>query len=298
MKPIRTIAVIGATGRLGAPVATELARAFEVRAIVRSPEKARAMLPANVEIVPGDLRDVESLRAGLQGVDAIYINLATETGDLDLDFYEEREGVANLMEAIRGLAIQYIAKIGSLGAYPPAVARIRRNAAPNLIRMQGHQIIADSGIAHTFFAPTHFMELLPTLIDQHALQWIGNTGVSIYWISVADYARQVANAFRNPSVMPEHCAIQGPEALTVKKAMQQFVRDYDPTLKIRVAPLWVIRLIGLFNARMRFFGSLFAYFGDHEDPFYAAQTWQALGRPETTLQNFARNLRTTPASLR
>jgi hypothetical protein len=74
-----------------------------------------------------DLRDSAILRAALQGVDAIYLNLATETVDLNLPFYEEREGVANLMTAIEG---------------------------------------------------------------QHALQWIGNTRVKVYWISVVDYARQ------------------------------------------------------------------------------------------------------------
>jgi len=67
VRQIRKIAVIGATGRLGAPVVAELAKAFEVRAIVRSPEKAKTKLPPNVEIVRGDLRDIASLRTGLEG---------------------------------------------------------------------------------------------------------------------------------------------------------------------------------------------------------------------------------------
>lgn len=207
IRPIKTIGVVGATGRLGAPVTVELAKSFQVRAIVRTPEKARSMLPADVEIVQADLRDVVSLRTALQGVDAIYLNLATETDDLSLPFYEEREGVANLMAAIKGLNIKYIAKIGALGAYPPALKNIKSNMAPNLIRMEGHKIIAESGIPHTFFAPTHFMELLPNMIDKRALQWIGNTSVKVYWISVTDYARQVVNAFQNPGKMPKDCPI-------------------------------------------------------------------------------------------
>lgn len=291
MRPIQTIAVVGATGRLGAPVVAELAKVFQVRAIVRSPEKAKAMLPANVEIVQGDLKDIASLRAGLQGMDALYINLATETVALDLPFYEEREGVRNLLEAARGLDIQYIAKIGALGAYPPALPTLKTNMVPNIIRMQGHEYIAASGIPHTFFAPTHFMDLLPNLIEKGALQWIGNTRTRVYWISAADYGRQVVKAFQQPQAMPEHCPIQGPEGLPVREAMAQFIANYDPALKTRVAPLWVIRLIGLFNARMKFVGHLFAYFGNHEDPFYAEQTWRDLGKPGTTLAMFARDLR-------
>ena len=296
MKSIKTIAVVGATGRLGVPVVVELAKHFQVRAIVRSREKAKSMLPTNVEIVQGDLRDIQSLRAALVGIDAIYLNLATETANLNLPFYEEREGVRNLMTAAQGLEIQYIAKIGALGAYPPALKNIKRNMVPNVIRMQGHEIIAASGIAHTFFAPTHFMELLPNMIDKHALQWIGNTRVRIYWISVVDYARQVVKAFQNPEMMPEHCPIQGPEALSVRRAMEIFVKSYDPTLKIRVAPLWVMRMVGLFNPKMKFVSHLFAYFASHEDPFYAAETWRGLGIPSTTLETFARELRKRPVA--
>jgi len=291
MKPIRKIAVIGATGRLGAPVTTELSRHFEVRAIVRSPDKARRMLPDTVEIVQADLRDVPSLHAALNGVDALYINLATETADPNLLFYEEREGVQNLMTAIQGLDIRYIAKIGALGAYPPALTNIKQNVVPNIIRMEGHRSIADTGIRHTFFAPTHFMELLPFMISGHAIQWIGNTRVKIWWISAADYARWVVGAFQNPQAMPEHCPVQGPEAISVRQALKRFVKNYDPSLKIRVAPLWVMRMIGLFNPKMKFVAHLFAYFGDHEDPFYAGETWEKLGRPTTTLEMFARELR-------
>ena len=272
MPPIEKIAVVGATGRLGAPVAIELAKNFQVRAVVRSPEKAKAMLPAEVEVVKADLRDVDSLRAALQGVDAIYLNLATETADLNLPFYEEREGVANLLTALRGLGIRYIAKIGAFGAYPPALPSIKHNMVPNLIRMQDHAMIAASGISHTFFAPAHFMELLPNMIQGRALRWVGNTRVKVYWISVTDYARQVVKAFQHPEAMPADVPVQGPEAITVREAMALFVANYDPTLKIRVAPLWAMRLIGLFNLRMRVVAHLFAYFRNHEDPFYAERT--------------------------
>ncbi len=291
MRTIKKIAVIGATGRLGTPVALELAKTFQVRAIVRSPEKAREKLPSTIEIVRGDLRDVDSLRAALTGMDAIYLNLATETVDLSLPFYEEREGVGNVITAAQGLDIQYIAKIGGLGAYPPALEGIQKNMVPNLIRMEGHSLIAASGIPHTFFAPTHFMELLPNMIHKRKLRWIGNTNIKIYWIAANDYAKQVARAFQKPDAMPEHCPIQGPEAIPVRRAMAQFRRIYDPGLRLNVAPVWLIRLVSLFDKKMKFVAELFEYFGNHEDPFYAAQTWKDLGKPTTTLEAFAKDLR-------
>lgn len=298
MPPIETIAIIGATGRLGAPVARELAKSFKVRALARSPKKAHAMLPPNVEVVRADLRDLESLRTALNGVDAIYLNLATETADPNLSFYEEREGVANLLAAIKDLPIRYIAKIGGLGAYPPALSGLKHNMVPNLIRLEGHAMIAVSGIPHTFFAPTHFMELLPNMIRGPAIQWVGSTSVKIYWVSVVDYAQQVVKAFQAPDLMPTDIPVQGPEAISVRNALRQFVANYDPSLKIRVAPLWVMRLIGVFNPKMHFVAHLFAYFGNHEDPFYSGETWKLLGKPTTTLKDFATALRRQTVAVR
>ena len=57
MRPIERIAVIGAKGRLGAPVVAELAKTFRVRAIVRSVERARKMLLSNIEMIQGSSRE-------------------------------------------------------------------------------------------------------------------------------------------------------------------------------------------------------------------------------------------------
>lgn len=102
------------------------------------------------------MRDIPSLRAALDGMDAIYTNLATETANPTLPFYEKQKGVRNLMTAAQGLDIRYIAIISALGAHPPALNNIKDNMVPNIIRMKGQKIIVESGIFHTFFAPTHF----------------------------------------------------------------------------------------------------------------------------------------------
>ena len=52
MSEIKSIAFIGATGRLALPVIKVLAEnGFAIRAIVRNVEKAKQLLPSNVEIV-------------------------------------------------------------------------------------------------------------------------------------------------------------------------------------------------------------------------------------------------------
>jgi uncharacterized protein YbjT (DUF2867 family) len=75
MTPTRVppVLVTGATGRVGRVVVDLLLDAgVPVRALTRRAEAA-ATLPANVEVVTGDLTVPESLDAGLQGVGAVFL---------------------------------------------------------------------------------------------------------------------------------------------------------------------------------------------------------------------------------
>jgi nucleoside-diphosphate-sugar epimerase len=67
-----TVLITGATGQVGNAIARRLAAdGVEVRALVRSPERAR-VLPEGVQPVFGDVTDAPSLRAALDGSATIY----------------------------------------------------------------------------------------------------------------------------------------------------------------------------------------------------------------------------------
>ncbi len=67
---VQPVLVTGATGRVGRAVVAELLGAgVPVRALTHRSEAA-VTLPANVEVVTGDLTVPESLDAGLRGVSA------------------------------------------------------------------------------------------------------------------------------------------------------------------------------------------------------------------------------------
>jgi uncharacterized protein YbjT (DUF2867 family) len=67
-----TILVTGATGTVGRNVVDQLLRrGADVRALVRNP--ANANLPAGVEIAPGDLLDVDSVRAAMSGASTLFL---------------------------------------------------------------------------------------------------------------------------------------------------------------------------------------------------------------------------------
>jgi uncharacterized protein YbjT (DUF2867 family) len=285
---IKSIVFIGGTGKLGVPVVKLLAKNnFQVRAIVRDPDKARRVLPHNVEIVLGDLKNPKTIEDGLENMDAVYINLSTETTRLDLPFYEEREGVETIVKAAQKCNLKHIFKIGALGAYPKATHIKVEMVVPNKIRIEGQKLIEQSGINYTIFDPTMFTDNIPNQIKGNAIEWIGNAPTAFYWITADDFAKQVLNSVNNPKSINKHYPIQGLEALTPQEAFQQFIENYDKNLKVKSYPLWLVKMMGLFSSKMHFMGHMFSYFDKTPDIFYADETWAELGKPATTVREFA-----------
>jgi uncharacterized protein YbjT (DUF2867 family) len=67
-----TVLVTGATGTVGTQVVSQLVgRGAEVRALVRDAGKTR--LPSGVDVVQGDLLDVDAVRAALGGVSTLFL---------------------------------------------------------------------------------------------------------------------------------------------------------------------------------------------------------------------------------
>src|SRR3982751_2538223 len=67
-----TILITGASGAIGRQVVQQLVdRGAAVRALVRDP--AKTQFPAGVEVVQGDLLDVESMRRAMAGVSTLFL---------------------------------------------------------------------------------------------------------------------------------------------------------------------------------------------------------------------------------
>jgi uncharacterized protein YbjT (DUF2867 family) len=75
------ILITGSTGVIGTQVLAHLAgKGMEVRALTRSPEKAR--FPEGVTAVQGDLSDVDSVRRAMQGVSTLFLLAANAADEL------------------------------------------------------------------------------------------------------------------------------------------------------------------------------------------------------------------------
>jgi dihydroflavonol-4-reductase len=97
------ILVTGATGLIGNAVAKRLvARGDAVRALVRDRARAAKVLPAEVELVTGDITDAQSVTAAAAGVEAVMHTAGMpEQWQRDETIFDgvNREGTANMLRA-------------------------------------------------------------------------------------------------------------------------------------------------------------------------------------------------------
>ena len=99
----QTVLVTGGTGFTGGRLCLKLAgRGYRVRTVARSPEKAAALAKSGVEVVPGDLKDRESLRRAARGCEVVYhiAALFRTEGVPDSEFREVNAlGTRRMLEA-------------------------------------------------------------------------------------------------------------------------------------------------------------------------------------------------------
>jgi uncharacterized protein YbjT (DUF2867 family) len=285
MRPIKKIAMIGATGMLGIPVALALMEAgFEVTALVRDAERARRVLPAPIALVDADVRDEESLRKGLKGQDGLYLNLSVTPGARRGDYHTEVQGLENIIAAARDAKVERLVYVSALvqgtehsrwwviDVWRQALARIK-----------------SSGIAYTVFYPTNFME---TLAQRHTVGrrvvMLGRARHRNYWIAGRDFGAQVARAFALPQAASREFVIQGPEALTYDEAAVRYAASLpEPKSTMRV-PLWLVRLGGLFSGTLDYDARIMDTVLSYPEEFKASDTWAELGKPTTTIEQFAK----------
>ena len=129
-----SVLVVGATGSIGRLVVEESIReGYPTRALVRDPDKARR-LPAEADIVVGDVTRPETLSAAVAGIDGIVFTLGSDgagkTGAETVDY----GGVRNVLIALgaRPARVALMTSIGGTnrtGAYNRATEAMTGSAA-------------------------------------------------------------------------------------------------------------------------------------------------------------------------
>jgi uncharacterized protein YbjT (DUF2867 family) len=286
---MKKIAVIGGTGMIGRPVVQALCDAgYEVTALVRDEAKARRLLPPGIRHCTGDLRNVHDVDRALQDQDGIYLNLNLNLADGKHAWHAEREGIDNIIAAAQKNNIKRIAIISSvvmnyqdMNGFHWWVFDLKKEALDK---------IRTSGIPYTIFYPSTFMEnFMITYRKGNRILLAGTSHHKMYFIAGKDYGRWVARSFEVLKKENREYNVQGPEGYTADEAANVFINNYTGAkLTISRAPLAVLKFVGLFSNTVSYGHHIIEALNNYPEKFESEDTWNTLGRPGTTLADYAR----------
>jgi uncharacterized protein YbjT (DUF2867 family) len=285
---IKTIGVIGSTGLIGKPVTQCLVNAgFTVHALVRTPQQAKRILPPDVKIIRGDIKNRNDLHAFIKGLDALYLNLNLKQHERKNDWHAEQDGLANILEVSKHYPLKRIGFISSLvmnyqgmNGFTWWVFDIKKKAV---------QRIKESGIPYTIFYPSTFMDnFLSTYRMSNLVIVPGKSRHKMYFISASDYGDQVAQAFRQSDDKNKEYVIQGQEGFTAGEAATVFCKHYTKVrLTIVRPPAGLLRFFSKLSSVAHYGYSIVEALNNYPEQFAAKETWKDLGEPRLTLAEFA-----------
>lgn len=286
---IHKIAIIGASGMLGQPVAHQLTQAgYEVTALLRNPDKSRSSLPATTKIIQGDIRSEADIDKLLEGQDAVYISLSVPQDEKKTDWHSETDGLKLILQSARKNKIKRVLLLSSL---------IQRYQGMNNfhwwvfdIKNKAVTMVRQSGIPYTIFYPSTFMESFIGKYKQGSrILMSGKSEFPMYYIAGADYGRQVSRSLT--IVQNKEYVIQGPDPITGDEAAKIFVQHYKKErLSISTAPFALLKFLGNFSTTIKYGSHIIEALNRYPEKFESEEAWNDLGTPRITLREFTESL--------
>jgi uncharacterized protein YbjT (DUF2867 family) len=198
------ILVTGATGNVGGYVTRMLReRGTAMRAFVRDAERARALFGDEVPVSVGDFEDAASLRAAMNGIDAVFLACSNQPRQAELEMAA--------IDAARDTGVRRIVKLSAIGA----------DVASPLSFWEQHGRIEEqlrrSGVPHVVLRPSALMQYLlasAPSIAQYGALFAPLAGAANAFIDARDVAEVAVTALLSGEHTGRTYVLTGPELLT------------------------------------------------------------------------------------
>jgi uncharacterized protein YbjT (DUF2867 family) len=196
------VLVIGATGRTGASILVALGDDYRIRALVRDLDRARAKLPANVELFRGDVREPETLTSAFEGaqfvvsaVGARFVGKGDLADPMNTTELVDYEGVKHLAAAARSAGVRHFVLVSAMGVTHSGGSHDRMDNIMHW-KLKGEDALRASGVPYTIVRPGGLTDeaggTLGALIAQGDDQGIGQS-------NRIDVARICVRALTDPA---------------------------------------------------------------------------------------------------
>jgi len=211
----KTIAVMGATGHIGAALTENLlAKGHEVRALGRDPKKLGALAAKGAKPKSGTFTDAAVLADAFAGSEAAFVMVPPSYGEADFGAYQDRQADA-IVKALQKAGVRKVVMLSSVGAQQAEGTgpikglhrmekRLRQSGGPDVVHLRP-----------SYFMENHFFAI-PTIKSMGINGSPLKPDVALGQIATKDIAQKAAELldradFRGSSIVE----LAGPKDLTM-----------------------------------------------------------------------------------
>ncbi|WP_416964225.1 SDR family oxidoreductase [Streptomyces sp. Agncl-13] len=292
------VLVVGATGSLGSKVVDELLkRGKNVRALVRPTTDAGRLESRGVEIARGDMLDVDSLVAAMNGADAVITTAAgyTRGGKNANDI--DTIGNANLAEAAHRTGIRRFVLTSILTS----------DQTPDVPHFWHKKLAEDKleqlGVPFVALRPGAFLDQVATMagnpLDKGRLIWMSKATVPLTFVRTSDLAAYLAAAVDAQAADDERIDIGWDRPVSMREVADLMGHRAGRKIKVWAVPSVVVRaagaVVGRFNPVVKDMAAMFGWFDTGRyvaDPSRQEQLFGPVPTAEDVLARFTDELRT------
>ncbi|MCA1728490.1 MAG: SDR family oxidoreductase [Actinobacteria bacterium] len=275
------ILVVGATGRVGgAAVERFLETGFEVRALVRQPEKGTRLRALGAELAVGDATAPDTLKSAVRGCSGVFSALGAGP-DRGASEDVEYRGNLNLLSAARSAGVRRFVYSSALLADHPLAQEV--GAFREKARFE-RELLAVEDVSSTILRPAMFMETLGMMLRGPVAFVPGRQRRPVSWISARDIARAAVRAIQ-ANILGRH-ELAGPDTITFDDAFECLARARGERIQVLHVPLITLRLPGRVFPYVRELANMMGLFdavGFAADPSVLRETF---GVPALTIEEW------------
>lgn len=261
----RRVVIVGATGPTGIHLARELtARGVAVRVVSRSRDRLeQAFAGLEVEVAVADALDADALTHAVEGCDLI-----VDAIGLPADRMADHPRTARAVAAAAGKEGARLLQVSGYWAYLP-VRKLPvnedhpRRGGNRMIRMrrEAEDILLQAGAAVVqlpdFFGPevhtSTFQRPLEEAVAGNPMSWIGSPEVPREYAFVPDAMHLVADLAEQEEAYGRQLVVPGSGPITGRQLAELAGEALGREVRLRAAPLWLLRLLSLVSRDLRAF---------------------------------------------
>jgi NADH dehydrogenase len=215
------IFVTGGSGFVGGEILRQLHEdGHTIRVLARNPKTQHSRTIASrhgAELFPGDILNIESLKAGARDCDAI-VHLVGIISEVGANTFENVHavGTQNVITAAQSAGVKRFIHMSALGTRPNATSRYHQS------KWTAEESLRQSGLDFTIFRPSiiygpgdHFVNLFAKIARfSPVLPVMGNGNAKMQPVAVADVATCFVRAIAEPKSIGQTYDLCGPDALS------------------------------------------------------------------------------------